>query len=121
MILYKFCRYSGNKLMNDLSYKCSGKFENFCRMTSADFEYLLNLIGPSISKQDNHLRKSIPARERLAVTLRFLVSGDSYQSLSYLFKMSPQVISLIIIEVCEALKTKLSDQVKVIYCKLINI
>jgi len=90
-------------------------------MTSADFEYLLNLIGPSISKQDTHLRKSISARERLAVTLRFLTSGDSYQSLSYLFKMSPQVVSLIIIEVCEALKTKLSDQVKVIYCKLINI
>jgi len=90
-------------------------------MTSADFEYLLNLIGPSISKQNTHLRKSIPAREHLAVTLRFLASGDSYQSLSYLFKMSPQVISLIIIEVCESLKTKLSDQVKVIYCKLINI
>jgi len=35
--------------------------------------------------------------------------------------MSPQVISLIIIEVCEALKIKLSDQVKVIYCKLISI
>ncbi|KAF0752009.1 protein ANTAGONIST OF LIKE HETEROCHROMATIN PROTEIN 1-like [Aphis craccivora] len=83
-------------------------------MTSADFEYLLNLIGPSISKQETHLRKSIPARERLAVTLRFLASGDGYQSLSYLFKMSPQVILLIIIEVCETLKTKLSDQVKLL-------
>lgn len=52
--------------------------------------------------------------ERLAVTLRFLASRDSYQSLSYLFKMSSQVISLIIIEICEALQIKLSDQVKVI-------
>ncbi|KAF0689409.1 DDE Tnp4 domain-containing protein [Aphis craccivora] len=62
-------------------------------MTSADFEYLLNLIDPSISKQYTHLRKSIPARKRLAVTLRFLANGDSYQ-------------------MCNALKTKLSDQVK---------
>jgi hypothetical protein len=71
MILCTFCRYSGNKLINELSYECYGKFKNFCRITSTDFDYLFNLIGPSISKQDTRLRKSIPALEHLAVMLRW--------------------------------------------------
>ena len=95
--------YQGNPLENSKIFV----------VCPADFEYLLQLIGPSISKQTTHLRRTISAKERLAVTLRFLASGDSYQSLSYLFKISPQLISTIVIEVCEALKKALHDQVKV--------
>jgi len=82
-------------------------------MSPSDFEYLFNLIGPNITKQDTHLRKCVSAKDRFAVTLRFLASGDSYQSLSYLFKISPQLISTIVVDVCNALKNGLSDQVKV--------
>lgn len=107
------CRFGGNSLLNDLMMESSGKFENFCRMSPSDFEYLFNLIGPNITKQDTHLRKCVSAKDRFAVTLRFLASGDSYQSLSYLFKISPQLISTIVVDVCTALKNGLSDQVKV--------
>jgi hypothetical protein len=48
-------------------------------------------------------RKPTPVQERLALTLHFLASGDSYISLQYLFKISKQSISSIIPEVCEAL------------------
>uniref|UniRef100_A0A6P7F4I4 Uncharacterized protein LOC114324975 n=1 Tax=Diabrotica virgifera virgifera TaxID=50390 RepID=A0A6P7F4I4_DIAVI len=106
-------RYNGNDLLNDLSLEVSGKFENFCRMAPADFESLLQLIGPYITKQTTQMRRTISAKERFALTLRFLASGDSYQSLSYLFKISPQLISSIVTEVCEALKNVLRDQVKV--------
>jgi len=93
----------------------SGKFENFCRMSVEDFEFLHNLIGPDITKQTTHLRKPVSAKERLAVTLRFLASGDSYKNLSYLFRISPQLISCIIYEVCQALKKNLLTQIKVIF------
>ncbi|XP_050517397.1 uncharacterized protein LOC126892027 [Diabrotica virgifera virgifera] len=107
-------RYNGNDLLNDnMSLEVSGKFENFCRMAPADFESLLQLIGPYITKQTTQMRRTISAKERFGLTLRFLASGDSYQSLSYLFKISPQLISSIVIEVCEALKNVLRDQVKV--------
>jgi len=82
-------------------------------MSSSDFEYILNKIGPDITKQDTNMRKAIPAQERLAITLRFLASGDSFVSLSYLFKVSNQCISTIVKEVCDALIKKFKDKIKV--------
>nr|CAH7765263.1 unnamed protein product [Callosobruchus chinensis] len=76
--------------MTDLLKEPSGKFENFCRMSSNDFNDLLSKVGPMIRKKNTKWRKAIPANERLAITLRFLATGDSFKSLHYLFKVSPQ-------------------------------
>lgn len=70
---------------------------------------------PIIKKQDTNMRKAIPIQDRLAVTLRFLATGDSFTSLSYLFKFSNQIISNIVHEVCYALIHELKDQIKVKY------
>nr|CAH7738354.1 unnamed protein product [Callosobruchus chinensis] len=90
-------------------------------MSSVDFEYLLNKVSTQISKQNTQLREAIPARLRLAVTLRYLATGDDYQSLHFLFKISPQVISQIVPEVCQALNEVLKEYIKVCvngYCHL---
>jgi hypothetical protein len=41
-------------------------------------------IDPSIVKQNTFLRESIPIQERLALTLSFSATGDSYASLQHL-------------------------------------
>ncbi|VEN60025.1 unnamed protein product, partial [Callosobruchus maculatus] len=105
-------RYNCTNMIVDLLKEPSGKFHNFCRISYEDFELLLNKIGPQVQKKDTHLRLSIPAKERLAVTLRYLASGDSYQSLSFLFKISPQIISVIVPEVCQELIIALSEHLK---------
>lgn len=94
-------------------YEPSGEFENFTRMTLSDFEYLLTLISPIFSKLDTQLRDSILAKIRLAITLRFLATGDSYKSLHFLFKVSSQIISKIVPEVCAAINQVLTNEVKV--------
>ncbi|XP_063376504.1 uncharacterized protein LOC134663896 [Cydia fagiglandana] len=104
------------KQLGELVAEPSGEFKKFTRMSVMDFEYLLTKISSQISKQDTHLRKSIPARIRLAVTLRYLATGDDYQSLHFLFKISPQLISEIIPEVCMALNEALKDEIKLPSC-----
>ncbi|XP_039281609.1 uncharacterized protein LOC120350804 [Nilaparvata lugens] len=115
--------YSGNDLLDDLNrddvdplsgeLRTDGSFKNFVRMTSEDFEYITLMIGHKISKMDTNYRKAISVTEKLAVTLRFLATGDSYTSLSYLFKISKSTISLFVPEVCEALIDLLKDNIKV--------
>ncbi|XP_046811158.1 protein ANTAGONIST OF LIKE HETEROCHROMATIN PROTEIN 1-like [Lucilia cuprina] len=78
-------------------------FNNFLRMNDETFKELLHLVSPYIAKQDTNMRKAIPAQERLAVTLRFLASGDSYKRLSVLFRIAPNTISLFVSSVCDAI------------------
>nr|CAH7754691.1 unnamed protein product [Callosobruchus chinensis] len=91
----------------------SGHLKNFTRMTAEDFERLIILVGPKISKMDTKFRKAIPVQDRLAITLRFSATGDSFTSLQYLFNVSKQRISIIIEETCNCLIQALKDQIKV--------
>ena len=47
--------------------------------------------------------KTITAEERLAVTLRFLATGNTYYALAFTFTMHTSAIDGIIPEVCQAL------------------
>lgn len=67
-------------------------------MSPTDFDIFINLVAPKIKKQNTHLRTAISVQDRLAVTIRFLATGDSYSSLQYLFRISKQCISSIIPE-----------------------
>jgi hypothetical protein len=110
----------GSSLLNDLrGQEMSGQFHNFTRMHSDDYDLLLNLIGPKIARKNTVFREAISVQERLAVTLRFLATGDSYTSLQYLFKFYKQSISKIVPEVCEAivevLKHKIKLRIKILF------
>jgi hypothetical protein len=66
------------------------------KKSPSEFEILIHLMGDKISKKDKAFRKAVSVQERLALTLRFLASGDSYVSLQYLIKISKQPISCIV-------------------------
>jgi hypothetical protein len=52
-------------------------YRNYFRMSKESFECLYNLVESDIRHLDTRLRKCITPIERLALTLRFLASGNS--------------------------------------------
>lgn len=103
----------GCNLLSTLQLEDSMGFRNFTRLTPSDFEELLQLLGGKIKKQENRFREIIPPSLRLAVTLRYLASGESFTSLMYTFRISKQAVSQIVREVCEAIIQSLKGFVKV--------
>ncbi|KAF6212246.1 hypothetical protein GE061_012767 [Apolygus lucorum] len=99
-------------LLPELTASDPKMYMNFVRMSATNFQELLSKISPLIKKQDTTMRESIQPGERLAVTLRFLASGDSYYSLSYLFRIPVQTISKIVPECCDAIYRCLQSFVK---------
>jgi hypothetical protein len=71
--------------------------------------------------QGRHKYESIPSSIRLAVTLRFLATGDSYNSFMYTLKISVTKISHIIPEVCNALIQVSQKYIKINILKEVHI
>ena len=66
-------------------------------------------VRPYVGKQ-KRVRHPISMEEKLAITLCFLATGESYKSLRYQFRISDSAISLFIKPVCEALYDVLKDE-----------
>ena len=79
-------------------------------MSPESFKYLLNVVGPTISKEDTRFRKAIPSAERLCLTLHYLAYGGSQQSFSFSFRIAKSTICSIISEICKAIWDCLSEQ-----------
>ena len=62
--------------MQEIRILDTSSYRNFVRMTASTFEELLSSIAPRIKFQDTAMRKAICPAERLAVTLRFLATGE---------------------------------------------
>ena len=56
-------------------------WKNYLRMDKENYLDLLERITPLIEKQDNVMRSAITPHERLAATLRFLITGGSLEDL----------------------------------------
>ena len=67
------------------------------------FVALAQLIGPNVKKQDTFMSMSIPPSERLPLTICFLANGESFQSLSFQFRIGKAIVSGIVTEVCDAI------------------
>lgn len=86
-------------------------YDNF-RVRKETFVYILNEISQDITRQDTIMRKSIPARRRLALTLYYLASTAEYRTIGNLFGVSVSFVCICIKEVCEAIRSRLSKKIR---------
>lgn len=99
------------KLMHELTSEDVSGYKNFLRMDPEMFQELLVRVGPKIEKKDSFCRKALEPGLKLAITLRYLATGNSYRSLQYGFRVASNTISLLIPAVCEAITAAYADEV----------
>ena len=85
-------------------------FMNYTRFTAPAFLYLLAKVEPAITKSDTNWRPSLDPGLKLAATLRYLATGDSFHSVGYAFNVAHNTISKFVPEVCAALVESLKDE-----------
>ncbi|XP_052260752.1 putative nuclease HARBI1 [Dreissena polymorpha] len=78
-------------------------FRNFNIIGPDMFHELLQVVGPRITKNHTWFKQSINPDLKLAITSRFLATGDSYRTLMYGFRDAHNTICSIVRDVCEAI------------------
>ena len=95
-------------LIKDLKLFDNEYFFKYFRMSPNKFEELLALVAPLITKECK-VREPICPAERLCVTLRHLVTGDSHITIATSYRMSPTTVGRIIKETCSVIWKVLLD------------
>ncbi|XP_063761709.1 uncharacterized protein LOC134879242 [Eleginops maclovinus] len=102
-------QYGLSILQRELEVDDMRGFRDLLRISVEEFYFLLERVTPHIVKQDTHLRKAISPKERLSVTLRFLATGETFNSLSFQYRIGSTTLSRIVMETCTALTSVLRE------------
>ena len=104
-------RYSHyDNLMVDLLENDRYGYKDFTILSPELFYELVERVRPRIEKQLTFFRVPLPAGLKIALTLRYLASGECYKSLEYGFRVAHNTISSIIPEVCGAIFSEYQDE-----------
>ncbi|XP_050500955.1 uncharacterized protein LOC126880922 [Diabrotica virgifera virgifera] len=80
------------------------RFYTYYKMNFESFDEILDLIKNDITQQQTNFREPT---ERLAVTLRFLATGDSYKTIGHSFRLGFSTVATIVDETSEAIWNRL--------------
>lgn len=96
-------------LMMELEKENPVLYKNFMRLDAAMFHDIVNQVTPYIKKKATNCRKPLEPGLKVAVTLRFLATGESFKSLGYQFRVAPNTISCFVPQVCRAIVMAYGD------------
>ena len=84
-------------------------FTSFMRMTPESFEMIKTRLKPHLARQATNYRAPISVAEKLALTIRYLATGESYTSLSCQFRFGRSTISKFLPEFCRAIQDEFPE------------
>lgn len=90
-------------LVTDMMLYDHEYFTRRFRMTPSTFQRLLRWIGPHIKKKSTFMRDPINPSERLAVRLRYLITGDAQVTIAASYRIGQTTVGRIIQETCQVL------------------
>jgi hypothetical protein len=100
-----------DQLMMELERESHGDFKGYMRMEPVMFHELVDRLTPRIQKRKTNCRSPLSPGLRLAVTLRYLATGDAYRNLKYSFRVPHNTTSGIVKEVCAAIVEEFAPEV----------
>ena len=90
-------------LIQELNREDLAEYRSFLCIKPEIFLELVDRVGPRIQKMDTNYREALEPGLKIAITLRYLASGNSYRSLQYSFRVASNTISLLVAETCAAI------------------
>ena len=102
-----------NLLVRDLKLYNHCLFFKYFRMLPATFEKLLRMVAVDIKKCKTKMRDPICPEQRLAITLRYLATGDAHTTIGTNYRMSPTTVGRIVPETCNAIWVRLNEAGKI--------
>ena len=78
-------------------------YRNFTRMEPAFFDLIKERITPHLRKSITNFRKPLEVRLKLAVTLKNLSTGESYNLVQYHWRVGRTTICKFVPQVCQAI------------------
>ena len=92
-----------NTCMSEMREHFPDKHRQTFRMDTECFAEILTAIRDRITKKDTFFRKAISAEQRLAVTLYYLSTGDSFSTVALLFRLGTSTVRELVFATCEAI------------------
>ena len=86
-------------------------YRYYLRVDHGLFLQILERIKPHITRQDTNWKKALEPGLRLAITLRFLATGEAYKSMACNFRVGPNSISKLVPDTCEAIIKEFMEEV----------
>lgn len=83
------------------------EFRRCFRMSKSTFNMICNELDSSVTKKNTTLREAIPVRQRVAVCLYRLATGDPLRLVSKKFGLGISTCHKLVLEVCSAIRTVL--------------
>ena len=96
-------------LLQELKREDHREYEKFIRVPPELFMDILHRVGPRIRKSHTNFRPPLEPGLKIAITLRYSASGNTYKSLSYGFCVAHNTISLFIPQTCKAIIQEYSE------------
>lgn len=81
----------------------SSYHRRYLRMTVENFDRILAMVSPLITRRDTMMRKAIDPGLKLAITLHHLAEGASHSSVALHYRLGRSTVSNIIYETCDAI------------------
>ncbi|CAA0835007.1 Unknown protein [Striga hermonthica] len=83
------------------------QFQRDFRMSRATFDMICDELEPMVTKKDTMLRQAIPVRQRVAVCIWRLATGEALREVSKRFGLGISTCHKLVLEVCSAIRAVL--------------